>query len=116
MVWPAWHVREWVGTPGGAIAFFATLASVIVSGNMRMHLSFTARALPGELKSLRAQVRPWIRLGDYGFTAAMVIIGAVIAGDHNGWGALFLSMGLGNVIVFLFVEPPTERAAFPDEY
>jgi serine/threonine protein kinase len=111
MVWPAWHVHNWLGR-AGVVVFFATLASVIVSGNLRMHLSFTARALPSELTHQRARVRRWIRLGDYGFTAAMLLIGLAIADAHNAWGALFLSMGLGAAIVFLVVEPSTERAAF----
>jgi hypothetical protein len=114
MVWPVWHVHDWLGR-AGVFAFFATLAAVIVSGNLRMHLSFTARALPSELSLQRARVRRWIRLGDYGFAASMVLIGLAIAAEHNAWGALFLSMGLGAAIVFLVVEPTTERAAFPDQ-
>jgi hypothetical protein len=114
MVWPSWHVHNWMGR-AGVVAFFATLVSVIVSANLRMHLSFTARALPSELQAQRARVRRWIRLGDYGFTTAMGVIGVAIADEHNAWGALFLSMGLGAAIVFLVVEPTTERAAFPDE-
>jgi Protein kinase domain len=114
MVWPAWHVHNWLGR-AGVVAFFAMLGSVIVAGNLRMHLSFTARALPSELEHQRARVRRWIRLGDYGFTAAMLAIGLAIADAHTAWGALFLSMGLGAAIVFLVVEPATARAAFPDE-
>ena len=114
MVWPTWHVHGWLGR-AGVLAFFGTLITVIVAGNLRMHLSFTSRAYPSELAAQRERVGKWIRAGDYGFTAAMILIGVAIADAHNGWGALFLSMGIGAAIVFLVVEPTTARAAFGDQ-
>ena len=48
MVWPAWHVHKWTGRYG-VLTFLATLAIVIVGGNVRLHLWFTARTYPAEL-------------------------------------------------------------------
>ena len=50
MVWPAWHVHRWTGRYG-VITFLATLAVVVVGGNVRLHLWFTARTYRSELPS-----------------------------------------------------------------
>ena len=42
----------------------------------------------------------------------MTATGLVIADEHTGWAALFVSMGLGAALAFLFIEPTTARAAF----
>ena len=57
MVWPAWHVHKWTGRYG-VLTFLATLAIVIIGGNVRLHLWFTARTYPAELASQLAKVAP----------------------------------------------------------
>jgi hypothetical protein len=42
----------------------------------------------------------------------MMATGLTIAGAHTGWGALFVSFGLGAAVAFLVIEPATARAAF----
>jgi serine/threonine protein kinase len=111
MVWPAWHVHKWTGRYG-VLAFLATLAIVIVGGNVRLHLWFTARTYPNELGSQLANVGRLVQVADVAFSLVMIATGLVIADTHTGWGALFVSFGLGGALAFLVIEPATARAAF----
>jgi serine/threonine protein kinase len=113
MVWPAWHVHKWTGSYG-VYVFLATLTVVVLGANTRLHLWFTSRAYPSELAKQRADVARLVRGADIGFALMMMAIGLTIAGDHTGWGALFVSFGLGAAVAFLVIEPGTARAAFRD--
>ena len=111
MVYPAWHVRKWTGQYG-VLVFLVTLAIVIVGGNLRLHLWFTSRTFPSELSDQRANVAQWVRAADILFSVIMLTTGLAIAGDHTGWGALFISFGIGAALAFAIIEPTTARAAF----
>jgi serine/threonine protein kinase len=111
MVWPAWHVQKWTGSYG-VLTFLAALAVVIVGGNVRLHLWFTANAYPAELASQLANVRRLVRGADVAFSIVMIGIGLAIADAHTGWSALFVSFGLGGALAFLVIEPATARAEF----
>jgi serine/threonine protein kinase len=110
MVWPAWHVHKWTGRYG-VLVFLATLAIVVIGGNVRLHLWFTARTYPDELGSQLANVGRLVRAADVAFSLIMIATGLVIADTHTGWGALFVSFGLGGALAFLVIEPATARAA-----
>ena len=110
MVWPAWIVHKWIGQYG-VLIFLATLAIVVIGGNVRLHLWFTARTYPDELGSQLANIRRLVRAADVAFSLIMIAIGLVIADAHTGWGALFVSFGLGGALAFLVIEPATARAA-----
>ena len=90
----------------------ATLAIVVVGGNMRLHLWFTARTYPGELASQLTHTGRLVRAADVAFSLVMIGIGLLIADGHPGWSALFVSFGLGAALAFLIIEPATARAAF----
>jgi hypothetical protein len=111
MVWPAWVVHKWTGAYG-VLTFLATLAIVIVAGNVRLHLWFTARTYPQELGAQLANVGRLVRVADVAFSLIMVATGLVIADRHTGWAALLVSFGLGGALGFLVIEPATARAAF----
>jgi serine/threonine protein kinase len=111
MVWPAWQVHKWTGRYG-VLTFLATLAIVVVGGNVRLHLWFTARTYPGELASQLANIGRLVRVADVAFSLVMIATGLVIADEHTGWSALFVSFGLGAALAFLVIEPATARAAF----
>jgi len=114
MVWPAWYVHKWTGRYG-VLAFLATLAIVVIGGNVRLHLWFTARTYPGELASQLANIHRLVRGADVAFSLVMIATGLVIADEHTGFGALFVSFGLGAVMAFMVIEPATARAAFKSE-
>jgi serine/threonine protein kinase len=111
MVWPAWIVHKWTGRYG-VLTFLATLAIVIVGGNVRLHLWFTARTYPGQLQPQLANIGRLVRAADVAFSLVMMATGLVIAEEHTGWGALFVAFGLGGALAFLVIEPATARAAF----
>ena len=110
MVWPAWHVHKWTGRYG-VLTFLATLAIVIVGGNVRLHCG-SRRALTAELPSQLANISRLVRAADVAFSLIMIATGLVIADAHTGWSALFVSFGLGGALAFLVIEPATARAAF----
>ncbi len=111
MAWPAWEVHKWTGRYG-VLIFLATIVTIVVAGNLRLHLWFTSRTYPGELPAQRAHVGKGIHAADYGFALLMMATGLVIADAHTGWGALFVAFGLGSALGFLVIEPATARAAF----
>lgn len=111
MVWPTWHVHKWTGRYG-VLTFLAALAIVIVGGNVRLHLWFTARTYPSELAPQLANIGALVRAADVAFSILMIGIGLVLADAHTGWAALFVSFGLGAALAFLVIEPTTARAAF----
>jgi hypothetical protein len=110
MVYPAWHVHKWTGRYG-VLTFLATLAIVIVGGNVRLHLWFTARTYPEQLRAQLTNIGGLVRVADVAFSLIMIATGLVVADDHTGWGALFVSFGLGAALAFLVIEPTTARAA-----
>ena len=112
MVIPAWTVRGVLGGWTGRAVFITTLAAVIVAANLRLHLWFTSRVYPGELRWLRARVSPWIHAADWVFVLTL-FAGSLLIGDEGSpFAILLLSFGIGAGVVFLVVEPATARAAF----
>lgn len=111
MMWPAWQVHRWTGR-FGVLLFLATLGIVIVGANIRLHLWFTSRTYPSELIEQRANVAQWVRAADILFAVIMIATGLGIADTHTGWGALFISFGIGAAVAFTIIEPATARAAF----
>ena len=111
MVYPAWYVHKWTGRYG-VLTFLATLAIVIVGGNVRLHLWFTARTYPEQLRAQLTNIGGLVRAADVAFSLIMIATGLVIADEHTGFGALFVSFGLGAALAFLIIEPATARAAF----
>ena len=110
MAWPAWYVHKWTGR-WGVLTFLATLAAIIVGGNLRLHLWFTSRTYPSELPAQRAYVSQWIRAADVALALILIATGLVIADAHTAWGALLVAVGLGAALGFLIIEPTTARAA-----
>ena len=111
MVWPAWQVHRSLGR-AGLFFFFATLASVVVSGNLRLHLWFSSRVYPEDLPTHRADVARWIWWADVAFAVLLVAGGIALPPDRAGWAALLISVGVGATVAFVLIEPATARAAF----
>jgi hypothetical protein len=109
-----WKARGIIGGVEGRGIFVVTLIAIIVSANLRLHRWFTSRFFPAELSWVRVQTRRWVAAADWVFAASLVTAGLLVADAHAALAILLLSFGIGTAVVFLFVEPGTERAAFRD--
>ena len=72
MVWPTWIARTVIGGREGNAVFVAVLAAAIVAVMLRLHLWFTSRFYPFELRWLRGRVARWIRAGDWLFAITLM--------------------------------------------
>ena len=111
MVWPVWHVHRSLGR-AGLFFFFATLAAIVVAGNLRLHLWFSSRVYPEDLDARRKDVGTWIRWADVAFAVLLIAGGIALPEDRAGWAALLISFGIGAGLAAWFIEPATARAAF----
>jgi hypothetical protein len=110
MAIPAWQARaEWGGVPG-RLYFIVTLAAIVVAANLRLHLWFTSRFYPGQLRWARRRAKLWIRTADWVFVSMLAGAGLLI--DESALAVLLLSVGVGAAVAFLIIEPGTTRAAF----
>jgi serine/threonine-protein kinase len=112
MAIPVWRARELVGGLPGRAIFFVTLAAIIVSANVRLHLWFTSRFYPAELPWVRQRTARWVNAADWIFSLALVGAGLLVGDASAPLATLLISFGIGTGVVFLVVEPVTERAAF----
>ena len=112
MVIPAWNARALIDGMRGRLFFILVLTAVIVAASLRLHLWFTSRFYPAELRWLRARVARWIAAADWLFSLALVAGGLLVGDDRSPLAAVLLSVGMGAGVVFLVIEPATTRAAF----
>ena len=112
MAIPVWSARGLIGGATGSAMFVITLAAIIVAANLRLHLWFTSRIYPAELAWVRARTAWWITVADWLFAASLAAAGLLVSDVRAALGILLFSVGVGTAVVFLFVEPVTERAAF----
>ena len=112
MTWPAWTGREIVGGQLGRGLFIATLIAVIVAANLRLHLWFTSRFYPAELRWARRRVAAWIRAADWLFVASLAAMGILIGEDRSPVAVVLIAVAVGASIAFLIIERATARAAF----
>ncbi len=112
MAIPVWIARGLIGGLAGQAVFVVALVAIIVSANLRLHLWFTSRFYPGELRWVRARTAPWIGMADRVFALTLAAAGLLVGDARASLATLLLAVGIGTAVVFLFVEPVTERAAF----
>jgi predicted Ser/Thr protein kinase len=112
MAIPAWSARGVIGGLAGRTMFVVTLAAIIVAANLRLHRWFTSRFYPSELAWVRGRTATWVTVADWAFAAALTGSGLLVGDAREALAVLLLSFGIGSAVVFLFVEPVTERAAF----
>jgi predicted Ser/Thr protein kinase len=109
---PLWNARVVIGGAVGRTVFLVALAAIIVSASVRLHLWFTSRFYPGELAWVRGRTGRWVTIADWVFALALVAAGLLVGDDQAALATLLISFGIGIAVVFLVVEPVTERAAF----
>ena len=115
MVIPVWRARELIGGLPGRAIFLITLAAIIVSANLRLHLWFTSRFYPAELRWVRKRTSRWVNAADWVFSLALIAAGLMVGDDTAPLAVLLIAFGIGTGVVFLVVEQVTERAAFREK-
>jgi hypothetical protein len=107
---PVWRARVEIGGAVGRAVFTAAAAAVIVSALLRLHLWFTSRFYPEELRWARARVHRWVTLADWGFVAALAA-GAALVAPVSALDVVLFACAVGALVAFLLIEPATARAA-----
>jgi hypothetical protein len=111
MTWPSWNAREIIGGRLGRALFIAVLIAVIVAANLRLHLWFTSRFYPLQLRWARRRTSGWIRAADWLFVASLAVSG-VLVGEDRPVAIVLIAVAVGAAIAFLVIERATARAAF----
>jgi hypothetical protein len=112
MLYPLWHIRNWVGGRTGAVVFFGSLVVVSMAATLRLHLWFTSRHYRSELSDQRAQSEPWIRWPESAFGVLLLVAAFLIEDRHAGMAALLAAIAVGLMVSLAAIEPATTRAAF----
>jgi len=112
MIWPAWMGRQVIDSLVGRALFIAVLVAVIVAATLRLHLWFTSRFYPGELRRARRRGSRWIRLADWLFVVSLALTGVLVGEDRSPVAVVLMAVAVGAAIVFLVIERATTRAAF----
>jgi serine/threonine protein kinase len=111
LLWPLWHARGWVAPVDWRLLYFPMLAALCIGPSLRLHLWFISRQHAEELFAQQARYRPWMLVCDAVIGIVLVVTAVVISGEHDGWATLLAALGLGSLVVSLFVEPVTTRRA-----
>jgi serine/threonine protein kinase len=107
LVQPAWA--------GRALAFLGLVPGAVAVG-FRLHLWFSARQRLKTLHETRRHHRLGLRAADVMLTAVFFLMSALLlAVDRPGTAAPFLILAIVNPMLFLAIEPASERDAFEDE-
>ncbi len=112
MLYPLWVVREWTPPWLGMFIFFASVASVAVFANIRLHLWFTSRFYPDQLAMQRRRVRRLQQSSEIVFIALLTVAALAILSSHAFWGALLLGSAVALAVGRWVIEPVSSRAAF----
>ncbi|MBI1874887.1 MAG: serine/threonine protein kinase [Acidobacteria bacterium] len=113
-MYPAWRVRSWVPQPWGLVFLLAVLACAAAATTLRLHLWFTSRFYPLELRGQRGLALWWTRVCDAGF-AASLLAAALATGDaHPEIAMLLTAVSIAAAVASFMIEPTAARAAFND--
>ena len=106
-----WAVRHWIGRPYGSTMFLIALALAAISVTLRLNLSFTSRVHPDLLIDHRTRLFPAVAVADALLAVSLLVTAALIASDHDGIAAVFVSVAVVMLASLALIEPTTTRAA-----
>jgi serine/threonine-protein kinase len=111
MMYPAWRVRVWLPAPWGTIFLLAVLACAAAATTLRLHVWFTARQHPDDLRMADTQARRWIQWCEAALSVILVLAAIEIGPRHQAIAMLFVTVGVATLIAARVIEPATSRAA-----
>jgi hypothetical protein len=100
--------------PLAVAAYFAIVTCATANGILRVHLLFTSRFNRAALGAELVRATPWIRRVDGLFSAFLAAAALTLYSRLELLASLLLAVAIGYLVVFLFVEPATVKAVFPD--
>jgi hypothetical protein len=110
-----WAVGHWnassFGRPLRSTMFLIALALAAISVTLRLNLLFTSRVHPALLIDHRTRLFPAVAFADALLAVSLLVTAALIAGEHDGIAAVFVSLAVVMLASLALIEPTTTRAA-----
>ena len=112
LLFPAWRIRPWLPQPWATLFLSVLSACAAVAATVRLHLWFTSRFYPAELRAQRSRTLRWTRWSDAVFTTLLLLVAAVIGTEHQATAMILVAVSIVAGVASLLIEPTTARAAF----
>ena len=117
MVFGAWEFKQAASQAPSAAAlslvvFYLVLACALCNGTIRTHLLFTSRFNRSAIEAELNRVRGWKRRVDGLFSLCLLLGAALIVTREQLLAGCLAAVAVSYTVVFLLVEPATERAVF----
>jgi predicted Ser/Thr protein kinase len=114
MIWPTWLARDVIGGQQGNAVFVAVLVAAVVGVTLRLHLWFTSRFYPAELRWTLQRAAGWMFAADVLFAIGLVVAGALVGDARASLAIVEISVAVAVAAAFTVVEPTTTKAAFKE--
>ena len=120
MVFTVWELKESVLQEPNLLLsflalFFLVLSCVVINGTIRIHLLFTARFNRSAIEAGLSLLNPWKRRVDGLFVLFLLLGGSLVMTKEHLLAGSLVAVAVSYTVVFLVVEPATERAVFKSE-
>jgi eukaryotic-like serine/threonine-protein kinase len=111
-MYPVWQVRSWLSTPWGTWFVLSALVCAVTASTLRLHLSFTSRIHPAELRTERRRTQLWTRICDVAMAAVLLTTTLRVGVAHQAIAMLFVTLAVVLMLASFIIEPATARASF----
>ena len=111
LLYPAWIARGWLPSPWNSGFLLGILAAAAAGTSLRLHLWFTATALPDQFAEQQQSTARWTRLCDLTFAGIQFAAALGISDKHPEFAMLFVAASVAILVGSFVIEPATARAA-----
>ena len=111
LLYPAWFARGWLPSPWNSGFLLGVLAAAAAGTSLRLHLWFTATALPAQFDEQQQATARWTRLCDLVFAGVQFAAALGISEMHPEFAMLFVAASVAILVGSFVIEPATARAA-----
>lgn len=115
LLYPAWFARDWLPSPWNSGFLLGVLAAAAAGTSLRLHLWFTATALPNQFAEQQQATARWTRLCDLVFAGTQFAAALGISDMHKEFAMLFVAASVAILVGAFVIEPATAKAAFSDD-
>ena len=114
LLYPAWVARGSLPSPWNSAFLLGVLAAAAAGTTLRLHLWFTASALPGQFAEQHQSTARLTRFCDRVFAGIQFAAALGISGMHPEFAMLFVAASVAILVGAYVIEPATAKAAFGD--